>query len=217
MKKSSANRDKVLIVDDEVDTCNLLSSILKQQNLHTGFVNTLSDAVVVLKNDTPSFLFLDNMLPDGSGLDFIPFVKKNYPQVKVLALSMFSDENTIIRMLCLGAKGYILKNIEPEELKLALDSIMKKDFYLSDYISGKIISGLHKDLGNPDDQIALSEKEKEFLRLVCSELTYKDIAEKMFVSHRTVDNYRNTLFEKLKVRSRVGLVMYAIRQGLDEK
>ena len=87
MKKSSANRDKVLIVDDEVDTCNLLSSILKQQNLHTGFVNTLSDAVVVLKNDTPSFLFLDNMLPDGSGLDFIPFVKKNYPQVKVVMIT----------------------------------------------------------------------------------------------------------------------------------
>jgi two-component system, NarL family, invasion response regulator UvrY len=136
--------------------------------------------------------------------------------VKVLALSMFSDETTIIRMLRLGAKGYILKNIEPEELKLALDSIMKKDFYLSDYISGKIISGLHKDLGNPDEQIVLSDKEKEFLRFVCSELTYKDIADKMFISHRTVDNYRNVLFEKLKVRSRVGLVMYAIKNGLAE-
>ena len=165
----------------------------------------------------PDIILLDVNMPDMDGYETVKWLHKNYPQIKVLALSMFSDENTIIRMLRLGAKGYILKNIEPEELKLALDSIMKKDFYLSDYISGKIISGLHKDLGNPDDQIALSEKEKEFLRLVCSELTYKDIAEKMFVSHRTVDNYRNTLFEKLKVRSRVGLVMYAIRQGLDEK
>jgi DNA-binding response OmpR family regulator len=91
MKKSSAERDKVLIVDDEVDTCNLLSGILKQQNLNTGFVNTLSDAVVVLKNDTPSFLFLDNMLPDGSGVDFIPFVKKNYPQVKVVMITAYDS------------------------------------------------------------------------------------------------------------------------------
>ncbi|MDP4149489.1 MAG: LuxR C-terminal-related transcriptional regulator, partial [Bacteroidota bacterium] len=77
-------------------------------------------------------------------------------------------------------------------------------------------SGLHKDLGNPDEQVALSDKEKEFLRLVCSELTYKDIADKMYISHRTVDNYRNVLFEKLKVKSRVGLVMYAIKNGIAE-
>jgi two-component system, NarL family, invasion response regulator UvrY len=164
----------------------------------------------------PDIILLDVNMPDMDGYETVRWLNKNYPQVKVLALSMFSDETTIIRMLRLGAKGYILKNIEPEELKLALDSIMKKDFYLSDYISGKIISGLHKDLGNPDEQIILSDKEKEFLRLVCSELTYKDIADKMFISHRTVDNYRNVLFDKLKVRSRVGLVMYAIKNGLAE-
>jgi two-component system invasion response regulator UvrY len=170
----------------------------------------------IIQHVVPDIILLDVNMPDMDGYETVRWLNKNYPQVKVLALSMFSDETTIIRMLRLGAKGYILKNIEPEELKEALDSIMKKDFYLSEYISGKIISGLHKDLGNPDEQIALSEKEKEFLRLVCSELTYKDIADKMFISHRTVDNYRNVLFEKLKVRSRVGLVMYAIKNGIAE-
>ncbi len=170
----------------------------------------------ITQHVVPDIILLDVNMPDMDGYETVRWLNKNYPQVKVLALSMFSDETTIIRMLRLGAKGYILKNIEPEELKEALDSIMKKDFYLSEYISGKIISGLHKDLGNPDEQIPLSEKEKEFLRLVCSELTYKDIADKMFISHRTVDNYRNVLFEKLKVRSRVGLVMYAIKNGIAE-
>jgi DNA-binding NarL/FixJ family response regulator len=164
----------------------------------------------------PDIILLDVNMPDMDGYETVRWLHKNYPQVKVLALSMFSDENTIIRMLRLGAKGYILKNIEPEELKLALDSIMKKDFYLSEYISGKIISGLHKDLVNPEDPIVLNDKEKEFLRLVCSEMSYKDIADKMFISPRTVDNYRNTLFEKLKVRTRVGLVMFAIKNGLVE-
>lgn len=170
----------------------------------------------ITQHIVPDIILLDVNMPDMDGYETVRWLHKNYPQIKVLALSMASDENTIIRMLRLGAKGYIMKNIEPEELKVALDSIMKKDFYLSEYISGKIISGLHKDLGNPEDPVILSDKEKEFLRLICSELTYKDIADKMFISPRTVDNYRNTLFEKLKVRTRVGLVMFAIKNGLVE-
>ena len=172
--------------------------------------------VKITQQVIPDIILLDVNMPDMDGYETVRWLHKNYPQVKVLALSMSSDENTIIRMLRLGAKGYIMKNIEPEELQLALDSIMKKDFYLSEYISGKIISGLHKDLGNPEDPVVLSDKEKEFLRLICSELTYKDIADKMFISPRTVDNYRNTLFEKLKVRTRVGLVMFAIKNSLVE-
>jgi DNA-binding NarL/FixJ family response regulator len=164
----------------------------------------------------PDIVLLDVNMPEMDGYESVRWLYQNFPQIKVLALSMFSDEKTIIRMLRLGAKGYILKNIDPEELKNALDSVMKKNFYLSEYISGKIISGLHKDAGRDEEPVVLSEKEKEFLRLICTEITYKDIAAKMFVSPRTVDEYRNTLFEKLKVKSRVGLVMYAMRNGLVE-
>jgi DNA-binding NarL/FixJ family response regulator len=164
----------------------------------------------------PDIILLDVNMPESDGYETARWIYKNYPQVKVLALSMFSDEGTIIRMLRLGAKGYIMKNADPEELKLALDSVLKKDFYLSEYISGKIISGLHKDIDMPEEPIVLNEKEKEFLRWVCTELTYKDIAGKMFVSPRTVDDYRNSLFEKLKVKTRIGLVLYAIRHGLVE-
>jgi two-component system, NarL family, invasion response regulator UvrY len=164
----------------------------------------------------PDIMLLDVNMPDIDGYETAKWIYKNYPQVKILALSMFSDENTIIRMLRLGAKGYIMKNAEPEELKLALDSVLQKDFYLSEYISGKIISGLHKDMDMPAEPVVLNEKEKEFLKLICSEMTYKDIATKMFVSPRTVDDYRNSLFDKLKVRTRVGLVLYAIRHGMVE-
>jgi two-component system, NarL family, invasion response regulator UvrY len=157
---------------------------------------------------------LDVNMPEMDGFETASWLNKNYPKIKILALSMFSDEKTIIKMLRMGAKGYILKNIDPDELKNALDSVMKKNFYLSEYISGKIISGLHKDVDRIEDPEPLTPREKDFLRLICSEITYKDIAAKMYVSPRTVDEYRNSLFEKLKVKSRVGLVMYAIRNGL---
>jgi two-component system, NarL family, invasion response regulator UvrY len=168
------------------------------------------------KHVIPDIVLLDVNMPDMDGYETAQWLHTNYPQVKVLALSMFSDENIIIRMLRLGAKGYILKNAEPEELQEALNSVLEKDFYLSEYISGKIVSGLNKDLDRPDDRVSLTEKEKELLRWICTEMTYKDIAAKMFVSPRTLDDYRNNLFEKLKVKTRVGLVLYAIRNRMVE-
>jgi DNA-binding NarL/FixJ family response regulator len=168
------------------------------------------------KHIIPDIVLLDVNMPDMDGYETAQWLHQNYPQVKVLALSMFSDENIIIRMLKLGAKGYILKNAEPEELKEALTSVLEKDFYLSEYISGKIVSGLNKDLDRPGDRVSLTEKEKELLKWICTEMTYKDIAAKMFVSPRTLDDYRNNLFEKLKVKTRVGLVLYAIRNRIVE-
>ena len=168
------------------------------------------------KHLIPDIILLDVNMPEMDGFETTQWLHKNYPHIKVLVLSMLSDEKTIIKMFRLGAKGYLLKNTDHEELKKALDSVMKKNFYLSEEISGKIISGLHKDADRFEEPPSLTQREKDFLRLICSEITYKDIAAKMFVSPRTVDEYRNSLFEKLKVKSRVGLVMYAMRNGMVE-
>ena len=168
----------------------------------------------IAQHMVPDLVLLDVNMPEMDGFETTIWLNKNYPKIKILALSMYSDEKTIIKMLRGGAKGYVLKNIDPDELRNALDSVMKKNFYLSEYISGKIISGLHKDADRADESPQLTPRERDFLRLICTEITYKDIAAKMYVSPRTVDEYRNSLFEKLKVKSRVGLVMYAIRNGL---
>ena len=170
----------------------------------------------ILQHVVPDIVMLDVNMPEMDGFETTQWLHKTYPQVKVLALSMFSDEKTIIKMFRVGPKAYLLKNTDPDDLKKALDSLIDKNVYLSEYVSGKLVSGLHQDMEGQVKEIVLNEKEKEFLRWTCTELSYKDIAGQMFVSPRTVDDYRQSLFNKLKVHSRVGLVMYAIKNGIVE-
>ena len=170
----------------------------------------------IMKHVIPDIVLLDVNMPEMDGFETTQWLYKNYPQIKVLALSMMSDEKTIIKMFRLGAKGYLLKNTDPVELKKALDAIMDKNVYLSEYVSAKLVSGLHHDSDTVSKEFVLNEREREFMRLTCSELSYKEIAEKMSLSPRTVDDYRQSLFNKLKVHSRVGLVMYAIKNGIAE-
>ncbi|MEI9944102.1 MAG: response regulator transcription factor [Chitinophagaceae bacterium] len=168
----------------------------------------------IMQHQVPDVVLLDVNMPEMDGFEATQWLHKNYPHIKVLVLTMLSDERTIIKMFRLGAKGYLLKNAGPEEFKTALDSIVNKDVYLSEYVSNKLVTGLHKDADRDEKPVILNEKEKDFLRWACTELSYKEIAEKMFLSPRTIDDYRQSLFTKLKVHSRVGLVMYAIRNGM---
>lgn len=164
----------------------------------------------------PDIVMLDVNMPEMDGFETAQWLNKNHPQIKILALSMLSDEKTIIKMFRVGAKGYLLKNTDPEELKAALKTLVDKNFYLSDFVSEKLVSGLNFDSEREDKEVVLNEKEREFLRLTCSELSYKEIAAQMFLSVRTIDDYRASLFNRLKVHSRVGLVMYAIKNGIAE-
>lgn len=170
----------------------------------------------IQQHQVPEVVLLDVNMPEMDGFETTQWLHKNYPFIKVLVLSMLSDEKSIIKMFRLGAKGYLLKNTDAEELKKALDSIVNKNVYLSEYVSDKLVSGLHKGIEQEEGEVVLNEKEREFLRLTCTELAYKDIAEKMNLSPRTIDDYRQSLFNKLKVHSRVGLVMYTIRNGIVE-
>jgi len=213
----SINKVLVAIADDHRLMRNALAKLI---NTFEGYSVLLeADNGKDLRNKimqhiVPDIVLLDVNMPEMDGFETTQWLHKNYPQVKVLALSMLSDERTIIKMFRLGAKGYLLKNTDPAELRQALDSIMDKNVYLSEYVSGKLVSGLHRDAELTAKEIVMNEKEREFLRWTCSELSYKEIAEKMFLSPRTVDDYRQSLFTRLKVHSRVGLVMYAIKNGI---
>jgi two-component system invasion response regulator UvrY len=171
----------------------------------------------IMQHQVPDIVLLDVNMPEMDGFETTQWLHKHYPHIRVLVLSMLSDEKTIIKMFRLGAKGYLLKNTDHEELKKALDSVMDKNVYLSEYVSNKLVSGLHKDADREEGKpVLLNDKEKEFLRWTCTELSYKEIAEKMYLSPRTIDDYRQSLFNKLKVHSRVGLVMSSIKNGITE-
>ncbi|HEY4064931.1 MAG TPA: response regulator [Puia sp.] len=118
---------KVLIVDDELDICYLLSGMLKQRSFKTGFVNSLSDAVVALQTDTPTILFLDNHLPDGFGLDFIPYVKKNYPEMKVVMIT--AHDSAAERKIAYngGCDLFVAKPLSRKLIDDAIDKLYNPD------------------------------------------------------------------------------------------
>jgi two-component system, NarL family, invasion response regulator UvrY len=166
----------------------------------------------------PHIVLMDINMPEMDGFETTQWLKQNHPNVKVLALSMYDNETSIIRMLKCGARGYILKDSEPAELKEAIAALMDKGFYYSDLVSGKLMHAINNMDDDDDDGlknlVPLNDRETDFLKYACTEMTYKEIADKMFVSPRTIDGYRDALFEKLKLKTRVGLVMYAIKNAI---
>lgn len=165
----------------------------------------------------PEIILLDINMPFQDGFSTCQIIRDNFPQSRVLALSMYDKEYAIIRMLRAGARGYLLKDIDPGELRTALDTLMKTGYYYSGMVSGRLIHAINKmdDTAETIQIISrIQPNEQELLKLISTELTYKEIADQLNINPRTVDSQREILFEKLKVKSRVGLVIQAIRLGL---
>lgn len=210
----------VALVDDHTLLRKGLSNLLKEVG-HTVLLEADNGKSFIeqLQNtkNLPEVVLLDINMPQMDGYETAAWIKNNYPDIKVLALSMYDDETAIIRMLKNGARGYILKDAEPSELKSAIENLIHKGFHHSDMVTARLIHSLN-NFDNPQhsikDTLGLNEKEIEFLKLAASELTYKEIADKMFLSPRTIDGYRDNLFEKLNIKSRVGLVLFAIKNGI---
>ncbi|MCF1713831.1 response regulator transcription factor [Flavihumibacter sp. RY-1] len=163
--------------------------------------------------DLPDICILDINMPVLNGVETAREINNRFPDIKLLALSMNDDEASVIQMIRAGCRGYLLKDCTQAELHRALHEIFTKGFYYSDFVTGKLVHTIHKEEKTTEPGVRLTEREMEFIRHAASEMTYKEIALTMKLSERTIDGYREALFEKLQVKSRVGLVLYAIRAG----
>jgi len=207
------NRIHIAIVDDHTLFRNGVASLMSEfEELKVVFEAENGEQMqqALLKHALPQVILMDINMPVMDGYEATKWVKENYPQIKVVALSMFEDDKAVIRMIKCGASGYVLKESRPRDLLEAIKIIAEKGVYINEMVSGKLI----RSVSGQDDLPVLTSKETEFLKLCCSELTYKEIAERMFVSPRTVDNYRESLFQKLDIKSRTGLVLYAIQNEI---
>lgn len=167
---------------------------------------------LAVSKEPPEILLIDVNMPVMDGVKTAHAISKKYPLIRMTALSMKDDDTTIISMIKAGCCAYLLKDIHPDELGKALLEIHAKGHYNADAANlnyRRLI--IHEQ---KRDYRALTQRELTFVQLSCSDLTYKQIAAQMFLSERTIDGYRESVFEKLNVQSRVGMALEAIRQKL---
>jgi DNA-binding NarL/FixJ family response regulator len=203
----------IAIVDDHTLFRSGLASLLEEfDEIKVVFeaVNGVDLQTKIKTHPDVELILMDISMPVMDGYAATKWIKEEYPNVNVLALSMLEDEKAIIGMLKAGAGGYMLKESTPSDLLVAIKAIMDKGFYVNELVSGRLLVALKDGDAKP----IFTARELSFLQHCSTELTYKEIADQMNVSPRTVDNYRESLFAKLNIKSRTGLVVYGIKNNL---
>jgi DNA-binding NarL/FixJ family response regulator len=205
----------VVIVEDHTLLLQAIAEIvMKFENFTVSFLcKNGADLVNKLKVSdlTPDLVLMDVNMPIMNGIETTKWLTGNYPDIKVLALTVVEDEHTIVKMLRAGARGYLLKDVDKNTLETALIKVMETGYFHSNTVANILYNSLS---GKTNPEQILKKTEIEFLKLVCTEMTYKEIADKMFLSPKTIDGYRDALFIKLNVKNRIGLVLYAIKNDI---
>jgi DNA-binding NarL/FixJ family response regulator len=207
----------IVLVDDHVLLRNGLADLLKSNGFAVQFQSSNGKEFInnLISTQLPDIVLMDINMPIMDGFETTEWLSKNYPDIKVIALSMYDAEINIIKMIRCGARGYILKYAESNELILAINTIAQSGFYYSDLVNEKLVSSINEvKYPNFKKEVELSDKEIAFLQYCCTEMNYKEIADILHLSPKTIDRYREILFAKLEIHSRTGLAMYAVRTGL---
>lgn len=206
---------KLILADDHILLRDALKNMLNnsEEFLVIASADNGKEVLEVLeKTRKPDIVLMDLNMPEMDGYETAKRLNQKYPEIKIVILTMYDSEVALIRLLQSGVHGFLKKDIHPAELKSALLAIAQGEFYYSNHATNKIVSLFRKQ--DSLERAVLSPTEIEFLQLASTDMTYKEIAGKMNLTPRHIDNYRDQLFTKLEVKSRVGLVIYAIKNGL---
>jgi DNA-binding NarL/FixJ family response regulator len=175
------------------------------------------DLLKALETATPDVILMDLKMPIMDGMEATKEVRKKYPNVKVLVVSMYEDDKFIIHLMENGANGYLLKNTEPDEIRRSIYAVHENGYYFNDLVNKALLKKLVlKNNFKPsfNQNVELSEREMEVLKLICEEKTAAEIAKEIFLSPRSVEGIRQRLIEKVGVRNSAGLVMFAVKNGM---
>lgn len=210
---------KIVLVDDHQMFRDGVKSVLSDEdNIEViGEIGNGNDLYEVLKSIKPDVIITDISMPEISGIDIAKYVSENYPEIKILILSMHSNEEFITKALSAGANGYLPKDTSMDELLKAINTIYTGDNYFNKEISDTILKSIinkSKSAKENAKNETLTKREKEIINLVVDGLTNKGIADKLFISIRTVDSHKNNIMQKLNLKSSVELVKYAIKNNL---
>lgn len=202
----------VAIVDDQVIILNGLQKILAEAahiNV-SALYNSGDELLEGLEKTQPDVLLLDIQMPGRSGIELAAIISKKYPAVKMIALTNVDVLTQMKQMLQKGCLGYLLKDVSPEILINAIETVNSGEQFLNENLKKQLLSSL----SGQDDKQLITRREKEILKLILEENTNQDIANKLFLSLRTVENHRNNLLQKLNVKNTAGLVKVALQEGL---
>ncbi|KFF28195.1 response regulator transcription factor [Chryseobacterium vrystaatense] len=208
----------IAIVDDHTLMSKALENMIMENPQYSVIMNHPNgeDFIVAIEkaSELPAVVLMDINMPYKNGIETTEWLTEHHPDIKVIALTMEDDEKVLIKMLKAGAKGYLLKDMQPSILFQAIDTVFEKGSFYTDFVAQKLLKVKTEDIKTASLLSELKEREKEFIKWACSELTYKEIADKMFLSPKTIDGYRDSVFTKLEIKNRVGLVLFALKHDL---
>lgn len=214
---------KVILVDDHTIVRDGIKALIAGQEdiIIIGEASSGRDLLSLLKAGQPEIILLDISLPDYSGIELCEIIKRDYSNIQVLFLSMYTSEEYIFNAIKAGAQGYLPKNISQSELLLAIRTVSQGNEYFSDSISNVILKSYikkakDKEPENLNPENSLSKREIEILKLFAEGNSNPQIAGKLFISTRTVESHKNHIMQKLSLKSTVDLVKFAIKHQIIE-
>ena len=196
LKVSLSSDEQIDIIHEADNGEDLLSNIIKQK---------------------PDLIIMDLKMPIMDGMEATQIIRKKYPEIKILVVSMYDDDKFIIHLMEIGANGYLLKNAEPDEIRKAIHAVTENGYYFNDIVNKALLKKLViRSHIKPsfNENVELTERELEVLKLICEEKTATEIGKEIFLSPRSVEGIRQRLIEKVGVRNMAGLVMFAAKNGI---